>query len=145
MLKLLGLTYVSRAKIFFNDISLEKLASDAAKKNKSNHITGYLYFGKGLFIQYIEGPSSNVQQLFSNIKKDNRNEVLNVLIQNQLPGRKFPNWNMKWLNRNMIIEINLEYILTNYLVFSAKTNNVALNEKTVWGIIDKLSKMKNEL
>jgi len=66
-------------------------------------------------------------------------------MQDQLSDRKFPNWSMKCFNKNKFIEINMESMLTDYLVFSAKTNNIALNEKTVWRMIDKLSEMRSKL
>jgi len=122
---LLGLTYVSKAKISFDDVLLEKLASKSAKENKLYKITGYLYL--------------------SNIKNDYRNRVLNVLIDDKIRIRKFPSWNMKWLNKNMLIQINMEFVLTDYLVFSAKTKNTTLNEKTVWRMIDKLSAIRRKL
>jgi len=144
-LKLLGLTYVSKAKMLFDNNLLEKLASQFAERNTTYKITGYLYFDKGVFVQYVEGAHSSVRQLLSKIKKDHRHEVLNVLRDDQLVIRRFPNWAMKWLDKNRLCEINIEFILTDYLIFSAQTKNIVLNEKTVWRMIDKLSTIRNKV
>lgn len=138
-MKLTGLTYVSKAKILFDSVLLKSLATEYSKENKNYKITGYLYFDKNIFTQYIEGPMENIHQLYSNIKKDRKHEVLNELIYNSLTKRKFPNWGMKWLDKSMLGQINLEFILTDYLIFNSQTGNLTLNEKAVWRMIDKLA------
>lgn len=144
-MKLLGLVYVSNSKILFDDPLLKSLALEYDKKNKDYDITGYLYFDKDTFIQYIEGTYTDVEQLFTNIKKDNRHNIINVLKNNELAMRKFPNWHMRWLNKNMLSQINIEFIIADYLIFSSSTNNVTLKKETVWRMVDKLSTFRNKL
>lgn len=142
---LLGLVYVSKALENFDDTSLEEIASFAAKQNDRFHITGYLYYEKGIFMQYVEGSKLNVLQLFSNIEKDSRHEVLNIQTNKTLIKRKFPLWKMRQLQKHELSQTNMEHILIDYMKHCTEVNNIALNEDIVWRIVDKLSKLRTLL
>jgi len=142
---LLGIVYVSKALEQFDDASLKKIASFASTQNSKFHITGYLYFEKGIFIQYIEGSSLNVLQLFSNIEKDSRHEVLNMQTNKTLEERKFPLWKMRRLKKNELSQTNMEHILMDYMMYNAQIKNRSLNQEIIWRIVDKLSKLRTQL
>jgi len=144
-MSLLGLVYVSKALGHFNDASLDEIASLAAIQNNKFQITGYLYYEKGIFMQYIEGSTLNVQQLFSNIQKDSRHEVVNVQSNETLVKRKFPLWKMRKLQKNELSQINMEHILMDYMIHCAQVQNKILNEDIIWRIVDKLSKLRTQL
>jgi len=142
---LLGLVYVSKALEHFDDASLEKIASFAKKQNNKFQITGYLYFEKGIFIQYVEGSKPHVLQLFSNIKKDTRHEILNMQTHETLEERKFPLWKMRKLQKNELSQINMEHILIDYMMHCAQVQNKTINEEIIWRIIGKLSKLRTKI
>ena len=87
---------------FVHDMSedeIKELASQAAKNNAENDITGVLMAKGGVFFQIIEGPEENIDRLFTNILKDFRHEkIITLGIQIGDLRRLFPNWHMKEIN-----------------------------------------------
>jgi hypothetical protein len=82
-----------------SDDEIVKLASQAAKNNADNEITGVLMAKGGLFFQIIEGPEENIDGLFANLLKDPRHEkIITLGIQFGDLKRLFPNWHMKEIN-----------------------------------------------
>ena len=93
------INYISSFVKDMSDDELEKLASQAAKNNAENDITGILMAKGGVFFQIIEGPEENIDRLFSNILKDPRHEkVITLGIQVGDLKRLFPSWHMKEIN-----------------------------------------------
>ena len=58
--------YVSSFAQNMSDDEIEVLASQAAKKNVENDITGVLMAQSGIFFQIIEGPEEKIDDLFKN-------------------------------------------------------------------------------
>ena len=93
--------YVSSFAQNMSDEEIEALASQAAKKNAENDITGVLMAQSGIFFQIIEGPEENIDDLFKSIMRDPRHEKVTPLgIQVGDLKRLFPNWGMKEINLN---------------------------------------------
>ena len=91
--------YISSFVQDMSDDEIEELASQAAKKNAENDITGVLMAKGGVFFQIIEGPEENIDKLFTNILKDIRHEkIITLGIQIGDLKRLFPNWHMKEIN-----------------------------------------------
>lgn len=141
---LLGLVYVSKAIEQFDDDLLEQIALLSSRQNVKFNITGYLYHERGIFFQYFEGSRLNVLQLFSNIQKDSRHEVLNMQTNKTLVKRKFPLWGMRKLQKYELIQISMEHLLIDYMRYCAQMQNKILNEQTVWRIVDKLSILRRK-
>ena len=93
--------YISSFAQNMSDDEIEVLASQAAKKNVENDITGVLMAQGGIFFQIIEGPEENIDDLFKNIMRDPRHEkVITLGVQVGDLKRLFPNWGMKEINLN---------------------------------------------
>ena len=93
------INYISSFVQEMSDDELEELASQAAKKNAENDITGVLLAKGGVFFQIIEGPEENIDRLFTNILKDPRHKkIITLGIQVGDLKRLFPNWHMKEIN-----------------------------------------------
>ncbi len=91
--------YISSFVHEMSAVEIEELASQAAKKNAENEITGVLMAKGGLFFQIIEGPEENIDELFTNILKDPRHEkIITLGIQVGDLKRLFPKWHMKEIN-----------------------------------------------
>ena len=91
--------YISSFVKDMSEVEIVNLASQAAKKNAENDITGVLMAKGGVFFQIIEGPEDNIDRLFTNILKDPRHEkVITLCIQTGDLKRLFPNWHMKEIN-----------------------------------------------
>lgn len=103
------ITYISSFVQDMSDDELAVLASQAAKNNAENDITGVLMAKGGLFFQIIEGPEENIDSLFTNILKDHRHEkIITLGIQIGDLKRLFPNWNMKDINLDTTTSARLE-------------------------------------
>ena len=93
------ITYISSFAKDMTDDEIEELASQAAKNNEINDITGILMAKGGLFFQIIEGPEKNIDTLFSDLLKDPRHEkIITLGIQLGDLKRLFPNWHLKEIN-----------------------------------------------
>ena len=91
--------YISSFVQDMSDDEIEELASQAAKKNAENDITGVLMAKGGVFFQIIEGPEENIDGLFTDILKDPRHEkIITLGIQIGDLKRLFPDWHMKEIN-----------------------------------------------
>jgi len=91
--------YISSFVQDMSDDEIRELASQAAKNNAENHITGVLMAKGSVFFQIIEGPEKNIDRLFTNILKDPRHEkIITLGIQIGDLKRLFPNWHMKEIN-----------------------------------------------
>lgn len=95
------LAYSSRAQTEFDDESLLELADNAAAKNETLGISGYLYYREGLFVQYLEGPQQAVEDLMDKIAADPRHEVITVVPIPSCPDRIFPHWYMRFLGSDL--------------------------------------------
>ena len=91
--------YISSFVQDMSDNEIQELASQAAKKNEGNDITGVLMAKGGVFLQIIEGPEEKIDGLFTHILKDPRHEkIITLGIQIGDLKRLFPNWHMKEIN-----------------------------------------------
>lgn len=94
------LIYRSKAKINLNQLEIEDIWSTAEETNKSHNISGCLIFFKGRFLQIIEGNRKHIEQLYSNIKADNRHTEITTLGRFNSTERLFKNWSMAYLKAN---------------------------------------------
>lgn len=111
-----GLAYVSDANLFFSKIDIIKLAMDFNIKNKELGITGYLSYDADRFVQYIEGEGDSAMRLMNSIKNDKRHNVLAVVTAPPLADRIFPEWNMRYISQEEIVQFNLELFIENNLL-----------------------------
>lgn len=103
------INYISSFVQEMSDDELEKLASQAAKKNAENDITGVLIAKGEVFFQIIEGPEEGIDKLFSNILKDPRHKKVTTLgVQIGDFKRLFPKWHMKEINLDMATSERLQ-------------------------------------
>lgn len=96
------LTYISRMtlKAGLSAKTLGDINSVARRENPPHNVTGFLCFGNGFFFQYIEGDQQDIQQLFSNIQRDNRNRHVTVVSEGYQDNRLFEDWKMLMVNIN---------------------------------------------
>ncbi|PHN04562.1 BLUF domain-containing protein [Flavilitoribacter nigricans] len=140
-----GLVYTSNALISFDAKKLEELAEQAAKKNRSMQITGYLYYENKKFLQYIEGPPEQLEALMESIEQDPRHEIVYVLQTDDVEERRFPDWDMQWLSKPMVVSIRMENILASFISM-IKNETVQPSEENfnkVWDMVDRISRFKH--
>lgn len=143
-----GVVYVSEALVYFDKMALESLAAEAAALNFDRGITGYLYFEKDRFVQYIEGDEDTIDELMQVITRDKRHRVLHSIVEDGLEERRFPSWHMRQLRRKELCEVKLEHLLTDYLVFldsRQKERSESRCQSLVWGMVNRLSDLRGTL
>ncbi len=143
---MIGIVYISQALITFDNTKLNELSTSAAKRNLELGVTGYLCFFKNHFVQYIESENQTCTQLMSRIAQDERHCIITQLQDCQVDQRRFPNWSMRHITRTELIEINLERMLVETLLFADQIgdhDNVANNY--IWRLVDSIAKSQNRL
>lgn len=138
--------YLSEAIADFDSCSLNKLAEFSADRNKNVGVTGYLYFCKGKFIQYIEGEDLEVSQLMDSIREDSRHKVLNELSDSELQERRFPSWNMRFLTAQDYPGANLETAIQE-LLLSIESDKDQMNHqiRNLWNNVTLISSLQSRL
>lgn len=103
--------YVSKAKKNFSQEALDTLAEVSTKNNLQRDITGYLFYEKRYFLQYMEGPEKVINDMINKIALDDRHEVICIIENGNLQKRRFPKWGMKNINelvlKNSAIETTI--------------------------------------
>lgn len=91
------LLYTSFATQEFSVRDLKFLLDKARQFNKSHGVTGLLIYRDRVFLQYLEGLSSDITIVYDRIKRDNRHEELVPIMQGKIQSRLFPEWDMNYV------------------------------------------------
>ena len=137
--------YVSQEVTSFDEQMLSQLADHAALRNSEVGITGYLYYHNGNFTQYIEGKAESIDALLQVLHRDQRHSILcNYVASVESP--RFANWSMKRITNDEFVEIQLEHVLTDHLIFVSQIQSrVTLNPEPLWRMVDRLVSLKGKL
>ncbi|MDJ0918561.1 MAG: BLUF domain-containing protein [Woeseiaceae bacterium] len=147
---------MSEALVYFDKMALESLAAEAAALNFDRGITGYLYFEKDRFVQYVEGDDDIIDELMETIRRDKRHRVLHTVVEHDLKERRFPSWHMRQLHRKELLDVKLEHLLTDYLVYldsKVDTEDDPADDEDleskyptlIWGMVNRLSDLRGKL
>lgn len=135
-----GVVYVSEAATPFDDQRIARLADQAAAKNASIGVTGYLYFSNERFVQFLEGSGGVVTDLLAQIEQDTRHEIVATVWRNSPVERRFPKWSMHWVRQNEMTKIGLEHILADQVLLQARVDWRDLGLKpSIWRLIDSVA------
>ena len=91
---LVYVVYVSSARSLMTDAQLAEILEVARRQNVKHGITGILAYWDGNFIQYIEGPAPEIDQLMRNLGDDQRHRGMIVMQRGGGVRRAFPEWSM---------------------------------------------------
>lgn len=81
-----------------DDVNIFDILNISRSENKKHDITGFLVSHFSGFYQLIEGNEADIDQLYSNIFKDNRHHHVNMMISGYHEKRFFPDWQMGYLS-----------------------------------------------
>ncbi len=91
--------YSSRASRPMTESDLAAILTLSRIRNAQTGTSGILLFGKGEFVQFLEGDEDRVKTLVNrSIRKDRRHESFNQLYENRQNARGFKNWAMAYGN-----------------------------------------------
>ncbi|MEI2269619.1 BLUF domain-containing protein [Microbacterium sp. No. 7] len=88
------IAYASRATASFDHARLVDLLTESRANNSRDGITGMLVYSEPDFIQILEGPDAAVRALLERIGRDPRHTDVRVLLDEQVPERKYATWSM---------------------------------------------------
>jgi len=93
---LLQAVYVSfTTKHFDSSKDIESILEASWKNNKDLGISGILLYRGGVFLQYVEGPEQNIENLLTNkIEKDPRHTKIKYFLRQKTDHRLFESWEM---------------------------------------------------
>lgn len=93
---LFRLIYVSTARSGLTDTDMLSVLNTSQSNNEERHITGYLAHNGESFMQLIEGPRAEVEDIFGRILKDDRHSGVVRILAERSGTRAFPLWSMNY-------------------------------------------------
>ena len=79
----------------------ELILQDAQRKNKTQNISGAIYYCNGFFLQLIEGPRQNINRLFQSICHDARHYDISLISFRNIQQKRFDQWSMEYLDQDI--------------------------------------------
>ncbi len=125
------LVYVSSATkpLELNDIhAIEKVSNI---NNEKVGVTGVLTYCDCKFMQFLEGQKSNVDNIFSIIRKDRRHHSIDVLRQDFINERQFIDWHMKYTN---VDDIHDDHGFLCHKIFDIQSHRLGVYEHALESI-----------
>ena len=94
MTQLIELTYVSEPAQEMSFLGLMRLLYHSYLRNASAGVTGALIFENNRFGQVIEGPRTQIEDLWGKIQKDTRHKNIYLVESKPIKQRSFSKWTM---------------------------------------------------
>lgn len=76
------LLYCSRKVRVLDAAALAELVEQAARRNAQHRISGTLLAGCGLYLQFLEGPAQELEQLWTQLQRDRRHGKPQLMMKN---------------------------------------------------------------
>lgn len=99
------LAYVSRQSHILSEEDISALLQKCRSNNSQKDITGMLIYFDGTFVQFLEGPEYNINELFAKISKDKRHQDVILLLDGKSEKREFSDWTMAY-KKLSVSEVN---------------------------------------
>lgn len=79
----------------FDQSVLNGILVTAKTNNQRFQITGALICRSDLYLQFLEGPASEIDRIYQNIRRDDRHVEITLLAEGGAQARLFPDWAMR--------------------------------------------------
>ena len=96
MAGLFRIVYVSTAAPRLTGADIESILNASQSNNDERYITGYLVHNGPSFMQLIEGPFAEVDEIYGRILRDKRHSGIIRIMAEWTEIRAFPNWSMNY-------------------------------------------------
>lgn len=99
-----AIAYVSHASFDYRQQyqeladSIEQIRTESTQRNMSQGIGGVLYYYKGSFFQYLEGPRQNIDRLVNTIEVDPRHRGFKLMYDQPITEQRAPDWGLKYVS-----------------------------------------------
>lgn len=97
-MQLVRLIYASAMTEACDTEALQKILEVSREKNTARHITGVLCYDPSYFLQCLEGPRDDVNDLYAEIIRDNRHKYVTLLEYTTVSEREFGAWSMAFVH-----------------------------------------------
>ena len=140
MESLTGIVYVSKALKHFDEDALKTLIEKSASNNSKFGITGFLFYKKSHFLQYIEGKDKQVNALMKRIHSNADHQMRFASTQTQMSTKKFESWSMVLIKKR----ITMELVLLDYLIAVSGSSSELQDDQyaNIWRMVDKITHMQ---
>ncbi len=101
-MKLSYTIYQSTALLPPLSVEHNRILAACKKHNSKNKVTGFLHREGDFFLQYLEGPLLAVEDTMQRIGKDSRHKDVEILDTGPLDHRRFPDWQMGFVDGNQL-------------------------------------------
>ncbi len=91
---LLQLVYISSARADVTPATCRAILSASRLNNRRADVTGLLLFNSRRFLQVLEGPETQVRDIYTRIIRDERHYALVKLSEKMVEAREFGKWAM---------------------------------------------------
>jgi Sensors of blue-light using FAD len=88
------LIYLSAAMPSLTQRDLDQILSVSRANNKIAGLTGLLLYGRGSFIQVLEGDPADIDACYERIRRDKRHSALLPVLREPIAARSFGEWSM---------------------------------------------------
>jgi hypothetical protein len=78
----------------FDAATLASILVTARHRNARNDVTGALICRSDIYLQLLEGPTQNVEDIYNRICQDDRHMDIKLLVRAKTADRLFPSWAM---------------------------------------------------
>jgi hypothetical protein len=92
----LSVVYSSTATSAFTDADLAALLTVSRRNNARAGLTGMLVTRQDRFLQVLEGPEPQVEELMTKIVADTGHHNVRVLLREPVENRQFADWTMRF-------------------------------------------------
>ena len=93
-MSLIRIIYVSQP-FGFDEAMLNGILMDSRRNNLRSDVTGALIVRADAYLQFIEGPENSIKTTYSRIASDNRHVNVDLLLEEPVSDRLFPEWAMR--------------------------------------------------
>ncbi|MFI8378911.1 BLUF domain-containing protein [Leeuwenhoekiella sp. NPDC079379] len=91
------LVYVSDSSKPSNNEIVNDILNNVANWNSNLHISGFLVYKGGNYLQLLEGKKEDVLRLFNKILKDGRHKNVTQILEDESPNRLFNDYESGFL------------------------------------------------
>ena len=92
------IVYQSQALIPDDPHEHNRILESCNAKNKMRGVTGFLHREDKWFLQYLEGSKDALETTMAAIRKDPRHKDVRQILAGEVPARRFPDWQMGFVN-----------------------------------------------
>jgi uncharacterized Fe-S cluster-containing MiaB family protein len=101
---MLQIIYASAATKPFTRGDLVELLKVARSRNTAADVSGMLLYHSGSFLQVLEGPEKNVEELYARIQQDPRHTRCLLVLRETIQKKEFENWSMGFVDTTKVAE-----------------------------------------